>query len=173
MRQEKQLLLDEIKDKIEESNALVLTRYHSLTPNLSADFRKVLQDAGGDFSVVKKRILIKAAEEEGLTLDPALLQGHIGVVFALEDPIPTTKAFFNFAKENAEVFEVLAGQFEGRLCSAKDVKAISELPSQDEMRAQFLGLLEAPMSQTLSVMEALLTSVMHCLENKSQQDGSK
>ena len=51
---------------------------------------------------------------------------------------------------------------------AEDVKAISELPSQDEMRAQFVGLLEAPMTQTLSVMQALLTSIMYCLENKAK-----
>ncbi|NGX26196.1 MAG: 50S ribosomal protein L10 [Chlamydiae bacterium] len=171
MRKEKQLLLDEIKDKIDGSTALVLTSYSSLTPDVSADFRKSLRDTGGSFSVVRKRVLLKAAEASGITLDPALLEGHIGVVFAYEDPISTTKALFAFAKENKETLEVLAGQFEGRLCNAEEVKAISQLPSQDEMRAQFIGLLEAPMTQTLSVMEALLTSVMHCLENKSQQEG--
>lgn len=173
MREEKQLLLNEMQEKIEASKALVLTRYNRLTPNLSADFRRSLQEAGGDFSVVKKRVFIKAAEKEGLPLDPNLLEGHIGIVFALEDPIPATKAFFSFAKENEDIFEVLGGQFEGRLCSAEDVIAISKLPAQDEMRAQFLGLLEAPMSQTLAVMEALLTSVIHCLNNKSEQEGSK
>lgn len=169
MRAEKQFLLDEIKEEMDGASAFVVTRYKGLTPNLSSDFRKSLQDAGGDFTVVKKRVLLKAAKAGGITLDPSLLEGHIGVVFAKEDPIPTTKALFSFAQSNEEVLEVLAGQFEGRLCSAEDVKAISMLPSQDEMRAQFLGLLEAPMSQTLSVMEALLTSIMHCLENKNQQ----
>ena len=37
-----------------------------------------------------------------------------------------------------------------------DVKTLSELPSKDEMRAQLLATLEAPLSQTLSVMEALI-----------------
>jgi large subunit ribosomal protein L10 len=170
MREEKQLLLDEIRDKIDGSTALVLTRYKKLSPDLSADFRKSLRDSGGSFSVVKKRVFLKAAEDGGVTLDPSMLEGHIGVIFAHEDPITTTKALFAFAKENEEIFEVLAGQFEGRLCNAEDVKAISQLPSQDEMRAQFIGLLEAPMSQTLSVMEALLTSILHCLENKSEQE---
>lgn len=170
MREEKQLLLDEIKNKIQDSSALVLTRYESMAPNVAADFRKSLQEAGGSYTVVQKRVLLKAAEEGGLSLDPGLLQGHIGVVFAKEDPISSTKALFAFAKENKETFEILAGQFEGKLCSAADVKAISELPSQDEMRAQFLGLLEAPMSQTLSVMDALLTSIMHCMENKNAKE---
>ena len=120
--------------------------------------------------VVKKRVLIKAAEVAGITLDPALLQGHIAVVFASEDPIQTTKTVYQFCKENEEVLEVIGGRFEGALCSAQDMKQIAELPSKDEMRAQFLGTLEAPLSQTLAVVEALLTSVMHCLDNKSQQN---
>jgi len=170
MREEKQLLRDEITEKIEGSSALVLTRYEKLTPDLSADFRMVLSKANGSFSVVRKRVLLKAAELGGITLDPEILKGHIGVMFSHGDPISSTKALFQFTKENNGLFEILAGQFEGRLCSAEDIKMISQLPSQDEMRSQFLGLLEAPMSQTLSVMEALLTSIMHCLENRSQQE---
>lgn len=170
MRQEKQLLLDEIKDKIDGSTALVLTRYAKLTPNVSDGFRRSISAAGGSYAVVRKRVLVKAAEIGGITLDPKMLKGNIGVMFLYEDPLAPTKALFKFADENKETFEVLAGHFEGKLCSAADVKAISQLPSQDVMRAQFLGLLEAPMSQTLAVMEALLTSIMYCLENKNKEE---
>ena len=50
-----------------------------------------------------------------------------------------------------------------------DVESLSKLPGKDEMRAQLLAYLEAPMAQTLAVMDALLTSVVYCLENKSKQ----
>lgn len=170
MRDEKQLLLDEIKEKIEGANALVLTRYRSLTPDKSADFRQLIGETGGAFTVVKKRLLLKAVEEIGISLDPSILEGQIGVLVGGEDAVSTTKALFKFASDHKNLFEVLGGHFEGQLCNAKDIEAISKLPSQDEMRAQFLGLLEAPMAQTLSVVEALLASVMHCLENKSQQE---
>jgi len=169
MREEKNLLLNEIKDKLDRANAMILTRYSKLTPDLSNDFRKSLSEAGGSYVVVPKRVLVKAADQAGISLDPKQLQGHIGVVFAGEDTISPTKAVYKFAKENKQILEVLSGQFDGKLCSAADVKAISELPSQDEMRAQLLGLFEAPMAQTLSVMEALLTSVIYCLENKVQE----
>lgn len=169
MRAEKQLLLDELREKIEGSKAMVLTRYGNLNPDLSSDFRIGLADAGGSFAAVKKRVFIKAAKEQGIVLDENDLPGHIGILFAVEDPISATKALCKFAEENKKNFEVLAGHFEGKICSAENVKQISMLPSQDEMRAQFIGLLEAPMTQTLSVMEALLTSIIHCLENKSQQ----
>ncbi len=168
MRPEKQLLLDEIKQKIDGAKAFVLTRYMRLEPNVSANFRQTLGKSGGSFEVVRKRIFIKAAQAAGVTLDEKLLEGHIGIVFADADAIQTTKAFFAFSKEHENLFHVLGGQFEGQICSAKDVEQISKLPSQDEMRAQLLATLEAPLGQTLAVMQAVLTSVMYCLDNKSQ-----
>lgn len=169
MRPEKQLLLDEIKEKITGSKAIVLARYKKLEPNAASHFRTNLAKNGGSLEVVKKRVLIKAAADAGVALDPAQLQGHIAVVFANQDPIQTTKTVYQFSQENEEVLEVIGGRFEGALCSAQDVEQISKLPSKEEMRAQFLGTLEAPMSQTLAVIEALLTSVMHCMDNKSEQ----
>jgi large subunit ribosomal protein L10 len=168
MRPEKQFLLDDIKDRIAGSKAIVLASYKRLEPNASAALRFNLAKAGGSLEVVKKRVLVKAAQVAGIELDPALLQGHIAVVFANQDPVQTTKVVYQFCQENEEVLEVIGGRFEGALCSASDVEQISKLPSKDEMRAQFLGTLEAPLSQTLAVIEALLTSVMYCLENKSE-----
>lgn len=168
MRQEKTLLLNEIREKIDASKAIVLTSYGKLNPNKAADFRMNVAKSGGTFEVVKKRMLIKAAESAGITIDRNNLQGHIGVIFAEQDPVQTTKVVYQFRKENDGMMEVLGGRFEGKLCSAMDVELISQLPGQDEMRAQLLGLFEAPMSQTLAVVEAILCSVVYCLDNKTQ-----
>ncbi len=170
MREEKQLLLDEIRGKVGKSKAYLLTRYQNLNPNLASDLRIKLAKAGGGFVVMRKRMLMKAAEGEGVALSRDMLKGHVGVAFALEDPIQVTKALYQFSKDNEEALEILGGQFEGRLYSGPEVKMLSELPSLDEMRAQLLGLFEAPMAQTLSVMESLLTSVLYCLENKCDKE---
>lgn len=167
MRQEKQLLLDDIRDKISESKGFILTRYSKMTPNLASQFRFDLMKTGGDFEVIRKRILMKAAEAAGLALDRANLEGHIGVVFTTQDLLETAKTVFKFKESNEEVLEVIGGRFEGQLYSGKDVEALSKLPSKPEMQAQILGLLEAVPSQFLGVIDALLTSVPHCLDNKS------
>ncbi|MES2200606.1 MAG: 50S ribosomal protein L10 [Chlamydiota bacterium] len=167
MRPEKNILSREIKEKIDGSKAIVLATYTKMSPNMAADFRVNIGKTGGSFEIVKKRILVKAAEQAGFTLDRGNLKGHIGVIFADQDPVQTTKYVYQFAKENDNILHVLGGRFEGSLCGAKDVELISQLPNQDEMRSQLLGLFEAPMSQTLAVMEALLCSIPFCLENKA------
>ena len=53
MRPEKQLLLDEIKDKISASKALVLASYQKLEPNLAAKFRMNISKTGGSLEVVR------------------------------------------------------------------------------------------------------------------------
>lgn len=172
MRQEKQLLLDEIKEQIENAGAMVFLKYQKMGPNLAHQFRNSLSSTGGSFEVVRKRVLLKAAEAAGFALDYNQLEGHIGVVFIGQDPVQVTKVIYQFAKENEDVVHVLAGRFEGNIFSASDVLQISELPTKDEMRAQFLSVLEAPLSQTLAVMEALLTGVPHCLENFIQKENN-
>ena len=173
MRSEKQFLLDEIEEGINNSPAFILAQYSKMTPNLAAAFRSNVKKAGGRFEVVKKRVFLKAAEKSGFTLNRADLEGHVGVVFTSEDPVSATKSVYAFRKENKGIVEILGGRFEGAVCSPADVELISELPSKDEMRAQLLGLFEAPMSQTLSVVESVLTSVMYCLENKIEKSEEK
>lgn len=174
MRAEKQLLLDEIKEQISASPSFVVMSYEGLTANLASDFRDQVAKVGGDVEVLGKRMLLKAASEQGITLDEKQLVGHIGVVFVGEDAVEATKAVYQFSKDNGDILKVVAGRFDGQIYSPEDVKKLSKLPGKDEMRAQFLGLLEAPMSQTLSTMEALVSSVVYCLDNKVKaQEGSE
>lgn len=168
MRQEKQLLLNEVKGQIEQFGSFVIMRYLSLDANKANEFRRQVAKIGGNVEVMRKRILIKAAKAAGITLDLEALPGHIGLVYAGADPIETTKIIFKFGSENAKSVEVIGGRFDGQIYNAIDVEKLSKLPGKDEMRAQLLSTFEAPMAQALAVMDALLASVVYCLDNKSK-----
>lgn len=169
MRSEKGLLKKEIKDKFDRFGSFVIMQYARLSANTANDFRRQVGKAGGDVEVVRKRVLIKAAEDAGIALDHTSLPGHIGIVFLGEDPIEATKMVFKFSQDREKVIQVIGGRFDGQMYTGADVERLSTLPSKDEMRAQFLSVLEAPLSQTLAVIEALLTSVPYCLDNKGKQ----
>ena len=170
MRQEKQLLLDEVGWQIKKSGSFVIMRYLGLTANKANDFRGSIAKQGGAVEVVRKRLLIKAAQTAGIDLDLNTLEGHIGLVFAGKDPLETAKTVFKFSEENDKAVKVIGGRFEGQLYNAADMEMLSKLPSKDEMRAQLLSVLEAPMSHTLSVMDAVLASVVYCLDNKAKKE---
>jgi len=169
MRPEKSLLINEIKGMIDDSNVMIITSYPNLKPNQSWDFRAKLRESQSSFEVVKKKVFVKAAEKSGVELNVNDLSGHIGVVFAKGDGVAPSKTIFEFKKGVLEELNVISGWVDGAKFSPDRILELSKLPSQNEMRAQFLGLLEAPMSQTLSVMESLLTSILFCLEQKSKE----
>lgn len=172
MRQEKQLLLDEIKEQIEKRPSFLIMRYLGLGANMATDFRRQMAEMGGNVEIVRKRILVKAALEAGIALDIKALPGHIGIVFAGKDAVQTSKAVFKLEKDTEKAVQVVGGRIDGKLYSAEQVETLSKLPGRDEMRAQLLSVFEAPMSQTVAVMQSVLCSVLYCLENKSKEESS-
>lgn len=169
MRQEKQLLLDELSEKIRESKGFLVTEYKGLTASQSRQFRNSMFEFGAEFEVVRKRVFIKAAEHSGLPVGNQTFQGHVGVIFTAQDPTEMVKQAVKYSESNGNSLVPLAGHIDGVLCSGEDILAIAKLPGIQELRAQFLGLLEAPMAQTVGVVQSMLTSVLFCLEEKSKQ----
>lgn len=167
MREEKQLLLDEVKEKIEKSEGFIVTRYEGFDGGAIRAFRDRIAEANGEFEVVKKRIFVKAALETGLQFEIEALKGHVGLVFAKEELLSVLKAVLKHGEERVQV---LGGQVDGAVCAGDDLIAMSKLPPLPELRAQFAGLLEASMGQTIAVMQSLLAGLISCVEQKSKKD---
>lgn len=156
MREEKQFLLDEIEDHLNNFPAFVITDYAGLTANEAARMRSELKKRGAALAVVRKRVFAKALSKMDIAVSLDTLKGHVGVIFAQAEAMETFKFVHTFSKETSRP-AILAGRFEGEIIEAKTVQLLATLPSRDEMRAQILGTLEAPMAQTLAVMEALIS----------------
>lgn len=173
MRKEKQFLLDEIKSQMENYGSFIVISYKGIEANRMNEFRRDVRKMKGGVEFVKKRLLVKAANPLGVSLNLDTLPGHIGLVMAKEEPLEITKFVFKFRADTDKKVEVVGGRIDGLYYSGADVKTLSELPSKDEMRAQLLGTLEAPLSQTLAVMDALISSVVYCLDNKVKESEDK
>lgn len=174
MREEKKLLLESLKEEIEESNGFVVVRHTGLNAGATDEFRTAVVNGGANFEVVRKRVFIKAAEAAGIEdLSEELLSGSIGVVFAKDEPVQAAKAIVTCEKETKGKVEAVCGRIDGKMVTAQDIETLSKLPSKDEMRAQLLATLVAPMTQTLSTMQALLTSVIYCIDNKVKKESGE
>ena len=167
MREEKQLLLDEVKEKFEECEGFVVARYEGLGAVKAREFRGHIAEVNGEFEVVRKRIFIKAAKAAGLELNGRDYEGHIGIIFAKEDPLRVLKTVVKYGEES---IRLLGGRIEGEFVSAEEVVAMAKLPPLEELRAQVLGLIQNVMGGVISVLQAPMTGVMHCLEAKAKKD---
>lgn len=169
MRQDKHFLLDEVTESIDKFGSFFVLRYAGMKANVAGHFRREVHKLGGDVHMMRKRILLKAAESMGIPLDKVEMDGHIGVVFAAGDPVMMGKALIQFGKENSGAVNLVGAHVEKQVFNASETIQLTELPSKPEMQAQFLGTLEAPLSETLAVMEALISSVVYCLDNHIKQ----
>lgn len=169
MRAEKQFLLDEIKEKIDSSKGFIVASYKDFDASKARAFRDQVAEVGGEFEVVRKRVFIKAAQSAGIELDSTLFEGHVGVVFANEDTTRLAKSTVKYSEDNNEAISVLTGQIDGEVVSKEDITALAKLPSLEELRAQIVGLLQAPMAQTVGAMNQALTAVLVCMEEKGKK----
>lgn len=167
MRPEKKLLMNDLVGRLETHPSFVVANYQGMSAQTAVQFRRELREVHGEFEVVRKRLFIKALEGMNARVKTSDLQGHIGVIFALKDPLDVLKRAFEFSKSHVSSVKFPASRFEGEILLSDQTEALSKLPGKNEMRSQLLALMIAPAAQTLGAINALLCSVPRCLAEKS------
>ncbi|NGX32479.1 MAG: 50S ribosomal protein L10 [Candidatus Anoxychlamydiales bacterium] len=167
MREEKKLLLEEIREQLDAASSLVVTKFTNITSTESWNFRNILIKNDAEMEVVKKRVFLKAFEKSGYKCTIEELDGQIAIIFIKDDPVGAIKAIFEFSNQTDKL-QVIRGEIEGKVYNKEELLFLSKLPTMNNLRAEFLSVLEAPMTGTLSTVESLLTSVMYALEEKKK-----
>lgn len=160
------MLLADMQGQMKASGSFIVARYQGLTGSRACEFRRELGKMGAYFEVVRKRMLVHAAKSLGIAFDPKQLPGHVGLILGASDPVETTKFVLNFSEANEQSLQFLCGFIDGNKTSAEDVKRYATLPKREVMRAEFLGLLGAPMVGILTTMETVLSGALHCMESR-------
>jgi large subunit ribosomal protein L10 len=167
VKQEKQLLLEEMKEQLRKSGSFVIAQYTNMTGDKAYEFRRALAQTGGYFEVVRKRMLIEAAKQIGIEFNAEELPGHIGLVLGASDTLEASKAVLKFSTANSDSLTLIAGYLDGQKASRDDVQRLATLPGKDQMRAELLGLFVAPMTGVLGVMNAVMSDVVSCIDSKA------
>jgi large subunit ribosomal protein L10 len=161
-KQSKEAVVAEFSAKLAEVKAAFLADYRGLNVEQANDLRGKLRAAGVEYRVVKNTLLRLAAKETPAACLDAFMTGPTAIAFANDDPVAPAKALVEFAK-NSKVFELKAGMLDGKLLSVDDIKALSDLPSREQLLAKILGSLNAPASNFVGVLAAVPRSLVQVL----------
>lgn len=142
-----------IKDRLTESDGVILADYRGLTVKEMQELRSKVRDAGGEVKIYKNRLTIIALRELAMPTMDEHLAGPTAFVFISDDPVGPAKAMADFAKEH-DALKVKAAYLENEVVDASAVKAIAALPSRDELVAQFMGKLLNPVRGFMSMANA-------------------
>ena len=130
-------------DWMKRSQAVILVEYTGAKMKDLDGIRAKIRDAGGEFHILKNTLARRAFVDSGMELPEDYLVKSTAVSFAFTDPASTAKAL-NEATKGKEYIKVKGGFMSGQLLNAAQVKALSEMPPLPVVRAQLLGVLQAP-----------------------------
>jgi len=140
---EKESLVVEIKDRLNDAGALLLVDYRGLTVKEMQELRNNLRAAGSELKVYKNSLTEIAIRELALPSMDEHLAGPTAIIFTGEDPVAPAKALTTFAKTH-KALELKGGLVENQVVDADGIKAIATLPSREELIAKLLGTMLNP-----------------------------
>jgi len=151
-RTEKREFVAELNQALSETSMIVVTRNVGLTVAEATDLRRKMRASGATFKVAKNRLTNLALEGTPFDGIRPMLKGPTALAWS-RDAVAVAKAAVEFAKTN-EKFVLVGGALGRQTLTADGVKALSELPSLDTLRAGLLGMIQTPGSRIASVLAA-------------------
>jgi large subunit ribosomal protein L10 len=152
----------EIRERIQGSEAILLTEYRGLSVHDATELRRSLQDQAR-FAIVKNTLLKLAAGEAGMAELEPLLQGPTAVAFVSGDVVTAAKRVVDAAKRFPSLV-IKGGWMEGRMLSGDQARALAELETREVMLSRMAGLLKAEMSRAASLFQTLQSRFLGVLE---------
>ena len=168
MRAEKIQMLEVVKDLL-KGQSFFLIGFRALTVAEFSAFRAQLAAIGASCHVVKNTLIHKASEALGYqSVAEQNIVGATAVVSESNDPVAMAKAIKELIKATPDAEKkarvtVKLGFLDGKLLNAAEVAALAELPPREVLLGQLLGLLQAPATGLVRVLNAKLSSIVYVL----------
>jgi large subunit ribosomal protein L10 len=170
MRPEKANIVSDLSEKLNRSPFLLVTDYQGMKVAQFGELRNRLAPTGAQVHVVKNSFLKRAMTASGLPDVAEQLSGQTALVTGDKDVAPVAKVLKTFAAE-FKVAAVKIGVVDKSVLSTAEVESLADLPSREVLLAQFLGVLLAPATKLVRVLNEPAASLARLLNAKAAKEG--
>ncbi|PVA06410.1 50S ribosomal protein L10 [Thalassorhabdomicrobium marinisediminis] len=167
-RAQKEKLVEELGQIFESSGVVVVAHYEGLTVAEMQDLRARAREAGGAVRVAKNKLAKIALEGKPCASIADHLSGMTVLTYS-EDPVAAAKVAQGFAKDNDKLV-ILGGAMGETALDVAGVKAVSEMPSREELISSIAGCIGAPAANIAGAIGAPasnIASVLSTIEEKA------
>jgi large subunit ribosomal protein L10 len=147
-----------------QATGFVLADYKGISVSQVNTMRDKLRDVDGAYVIVKNTLFKRALQDAGWPVPENMLAGPTGVIFGAANFPAVAKVSLGFIKDYDGLFTIKGGVMAGQILTAKQVDAVSSLPSLDELRAQLIGLISQPATGLAGVINAVVAGVPQVLQ---------
>jgi len=169
VKAKKEEILAQYQEELAQAEALIWGHNLGMTVVDTEQLRQNLREAGAKTMVVKNTLLRMALEQRDAPWDPEMMQGANLVTFASGDLGKATKVVVDFARTHDRVFAIKGGMVSGSVIDAEGVRALSELPSREQLLAQVVGGIQAPLSGLVGVLTGVMRGLVTVLHGRQEQ----
>ena len=148
----KKVVVSEISEKLKNCQSMVVVHFNGITVEEVTELRNQFRAAGVEYCVLKNTLVRRALDDMGITGLDHTLSGPSAYAFGMNDPVSPAKVVYDFINGR---LSVKAGLMDGQVLDAKQVKALSELPSKEVLLSRLVGSLQAPVAKLVYFLEAL------------------
>jgi large subunit ribosomal protein L10 len=169
MRPEKANIVADLSEKLNRSPFLLVTDYQRMKVDQFGELRNRLAPAGAEVRVVKNSFLKRAMADSGMPDVADKLTGQTAIVMGENDVAPVAKILKLFAAE-FKIGALKIGVVDKEVLSTSDVEALAELPSREILLSQLLGLLLAPATRLIRVLNEPASAFARLLKAKAGRE---
>src|SRR5436190_19305534 len=162
-RPEKVAVVDEIRTKLGDADAAILTEYRGLSVTELATLRGALRPAATEYKVFKNTLARRAAEAAGLTELAELLQGPTAIAFVRGDAVAAAKALRDFGRTSPALV-VKGGLLGPRVLSPSDIEALADIEPREVLLARLAGGFQAPLTKAAGLFQAFTRNFAYGLK---------
>src|SRR5690348_3258471 len=170
MRPEKQFLTKEYLARLNSSPFFIIVEYKGLSVGHLTELRKRLTKAGAEIHIVKNSIFRLAAKEAGVADLNGNLAGQLAVVTGQRDISTAAKVVKTFGSE-LDKLKVQFGYLNNQRLEQASILTLADLPSIEVLRAQFLGVLNAPASKFVRLLNTPASQLARVLQARQEKLG--
>ena len=167
----KKQFVQQLSERFGKSKIVILTDYKGLDVATITELRRQLREASVEFEVIKNTMLRLASDGTDVSLIKENFKGPSAVAISYDDPVAPAKILTDFAKKN-ENLELKIGVMNGKVLDLSSIKALSALPSREELLAKVLSaMIAVPTSlvRALNDVPVRMLNVLQAIKDQKEQ----
>ena len=163
-QKQKKELVEKLSENIEKSQTTVICDYKGMTVPEISELRNELRKDSALMQVAKKTLIKKGLKDAKVLGDNELdLEGSVAVAVGYDDEVAPARLSNEYSKTNKNL-KLLGGFIATKYMDAKEIKALALLPGKDQLRAQLVGTINAPVSGFVNVLAGNIRGLVNVLK---------
>jgi len=168
-KSQKIFTVDNLKEKLKQAKALVLTDYHGLKVGQINQLRQEIKKEGGEYEVVKNTLLRKASQNGEWRMENEQLNGPTAALWIYKDDLTPLKILDSFIKKN-ELPRVKFGFWGQDLLDEDKFKELANLPSLEELKVKLVSFLKSPLYRLTTNLNGNVMKLLYLLKMKGGEN---